>query len=60
MLRWKAELLPIPSEILANEARRTPPAVHRPTTAFPPPSPPVQVLLLNYAWLSTDAGPGTV
>lgn len=61
MLRWKAGLLLIPSESLANEAWCTPPAVHLPSIAFPPPPPPpppVHVFQLSYACLSRCDGKG--
>lgn len=51
MLRWKATLLLVPSEALANEAWCTPPAVRLPSIAFPPPPPPVHAFQLRYAWL---------
>lgn len=39
----------------ANEAWCAPPAVHLPSLAFPPSTPPVQVFQLSYAWLSARA-----
>lgn len=47
----------IPGAMLANEAWKTPPAVHLPTVAFLPPTPPVHMSQLSYAWCSTHSGP---
>jgi len=59
MLRWKAELLLIPGEILANEAWCTPPAVHLLYITHPPPFSTCVWFQLSYAWLSKGAGLGT-